>query len=142
MQCYTELCPPTAVSHSISLPFTSSKTTNLIVAKTSLLQIFDFKAIVTEAASNKSGDNDVLQDLGPDAQDFTGDMTLQKLEYTTKLLLLGEYPLSGTVSSLGRVKILNSKLGTEALLVAFRDAKISLVQWNQERNTISTVSIH
>lgn len=142
MQCYTELCPPTAVSHSISLPFTSNKSTNLVVAKTSLLQIFDFKSIVTEAASNQFGDNDVLQDLGPDAQDFTGDMTLQKLEYTTKLLLVGEYPLSGTVSSLGRVKILNSKLGTEALLVAFRDAKISLVQWNQERNTISTVSIH
>jgi cleavage and polyadenylation specificity factor subunit 1 len=141
MQCYTELTPPTAVSHSISLPFTSSKSSNLIIAKTSLLQIFDFKSVVTEAQSNQS-DEDAVQDLAADTLDFTGDITLQKLEYTTKLLLVSEYPLSGTISSLGRVKTLNSKYGTEALLVAFRDAKISMVQWDPERHSISTISIH
>jgi cleavage and polyadenylation specificity factor subunit 1 len=141
MQCYTELTPPTAVSHSISLPFISTKTSSLIIAKTSLLQIFDLKSIVTEAQSNDS-DGDAVQDLAADTLDFTVDIALQKLEYTTKLLLVGEYPLSGTVSSLGRVKTLNNKYGTEVLLVAFRDAKISLVQWDPERHSISTISIH
>src|ERR1700761_6588651 len=103
MQCYTEITPPTAVSHSISLPFTSSKSTNLVVAKTSLLQIFDLKSVVTEARSNQS-DGDTVQDIATDTLDFTGDLALQKLEYTTKLLLLGESPLAGTVSSLGRIK--------------------------------------
>ena len=40
MQCYTELVPPTAVTRAVSLPFLSSIAANLIVAKTSLLQIF------------------------------------------------------------------------------------------------------
>jgi cleavage and polyadenylation specificity factor subunit 1 len=140
MQCYTELTPPTAVSHSISLSFISSKSINLIVAKTSLLQIFDFKSVVTEASSGISN-GDTAQDL-TEANEFTGDITLQKVENTTKLVLVDEFVLSGTVSSLGRVKVLNSKYGTEALLIAFRDAKISLVQWDPERHSISTTSIH
>ncbi len=48
MQCYTELAPPTAVSHAVTLPFASSRATNLVVAKNSLLQVFELRSTITE----------------------------------------------------------------------------------------------
>ena len=110
MQCYTELIPPSGVTHAISLPFTSATASNLVVARTSLLQIFSHKQV------NNGQD--------------------------TKLVLVAEYSLSGTITSLGRVKILNSKCGGEAVLLALRDAKLSLIEWDPDQHTLSTVSIH
>lgn len=110
MQCYTELIPPSGITHAISLPFTSATASNLVVARTSLLQIFSQKQV--------NGGQD------------------------TKLVLVAEYSLSGTITSLGSVKILSSKCGGEAVLVGVRDAKLSLIEWNSEQHTISTVSIH
>jgi cleavage and polyadenylation specificity factor subunit 1 len=110
MQCYAELIPPSGITHAVSLPFTSATASNLVVARTSLLQIFSHKQV------NNGQD--------------------------TKLVLVAEYSLSGTITSLGRVKILNSKCGGEAVLVALRDAKLSLIEWNPEQHAISTISIH
>lgn len=129
MQCYTELTAPTAVTHSLCLPFLSSAANNLVVAKTNLLQIFTLKSVLTNAiAPNKAL---------PDAT-----ATINERASTTKLVLVAQYELSGTVTSLARVKILKSKSGGEALLVASRDAKLSLVEWDPERYSISTISIH
>lgn len=61
---------------------------------------------------------------------------------TTKLVLIAQYELAGTITSLARVKILKSKSGAEALLVALKDAKLSLVEWDPQRYSISTISIH
>lgn len=110
MQCYTELTPPSGITHALSLPFTSATASNLLVARTSLLQIFSHKQI------NNGQD--------------------------TKLVLVTEYSLSGTITSLGRVKLVNSQGGGEAVLVALRDAKLSLIEWNPDQHTISTISIH
>lgn len=55
---------------------------------------------------------------------------------------MGEYPLSGTVTALRRIKILSSKSGGEALLAATKNAKVSLVEWDPENHRISTISIH
>ncbi|KAI9805396.1 MAG: hypothetical protein M1825_000647 [Sarcosagium campestre] len=156
MQCFTELTPPTAVTHSLSFPFTSADSLNLVVAKTSLLQIFKVKSVSKEvdtavsARDASTGDN--VQPLerraqkgeGADASFLVADIVLQRAEryHDTKLVLVAEYPLSGTVTSLARVKILESKSGAEALLVAFRDAKLSLIQWDPECHAIATISIH
>lgn len=149
MQCYTELTSPTAVTHSLSLPFLSASTNNLIVAKTSLLQIYSLKSTVTQTTDRSlSGDSQSfnriqgentngLDILNPDAATLRG----ERLP-TTKLVLVGQYELSGTITSLARVKILQSKSGGEALLVALRDAKLSLIEWDPERFSISTISIH
>lgn len=61
---------------------------------------------------------------------------------TTKLILVAQYELAGTITSIARVKILRSNSGGEALLVALRDAKLSLIEWDPERYSISTISIH
>ncbi|KAG2415737.1 hypothetical protein HFD88_006928 [Aspergillus terreus] len=73
--------------------------------------------------------------VGPRSQD-TEDRA------STKLFLEQEYSLPGTVTDLRRVKILNSKSGGEAILLAFRNAKLSLIEWDPERHGISTISIH
>jgi cleavage and polyadenylation specificity factor subunit 1 len=115
MQCYTELIPPSAVTHAISLPFLDSKAQNLVVAKTCLLQVFRPKTL----------ENDESEGVPK-----------------SKLVLVGEYPLSGTVTSLASIKALNTKSGGDALIVSFKDAKLSLIEWDPENYRISTISIH
>ena len=110
MQCYTEIVPPSGITNALSAPFISSTANNLIVARTSVLQVFALKH------SAQSQDS--------------------------KLVLVAEYHLSGTVTALGQVRIQNSKSGGDAILLSFRDAKLSLVEWDPAQHTISTISIH
>ncbi len=155
MQCYTELTPPTAVTHALYLPFLSPSSNNLVVAKTSLLQIFSLKSITTEAGTSgrsyatatDSIHHTSRHELESDSLDqsyLASDIVLQKSEriHTTKLVLVTEYALSGTIVSIARVKTLSSLSGGEALLVASKDAKLSLVEWDPQRHGISTISIH
>ncbi len=155
MECFTELTPPTAVTHSLSLPFLAQDATNLIVAKPSLLQIFNIKTISVEldASSNNEAqstkdrniaDRRINDDDGFESSFLVADSVMLRSTHanTTKLALVAEYALSGTVTSMARVKTLNSKSGGESLLLAFRDARLSLVEWDPERHVISTVSIH
>lgn len=121
MQCYTELIPPSAVTHAISLPFLDPTANNLVVAKTSILQIFR----LNDQGASPNGDN-------------TYSPTFSK----SKLVLVGEYPLAGTVTSLASIKAQNTKSGGDAVLIAFKDAKLSLIEWDPENYRISTVSIH
>src|SRR5436190_23451322 len=62
MQCYTELTPPTAVTHSLTLSLLSSTSHNLVIAKYSLIQIFTYKTISAEidtSANDIGADRDV-----------------------------------------------------------------------------------
>ncbi|KAJ8175064.1 hypothetical protein LV164_008670 [Aspergillus fumigatus] len=126
MQCYTELLSPSGVTHALAIPFLSASAENLVVVKTSVLQIFS----LLKVQHHSRGETIETKSARPDQVE------------TTKLVLEREYPLSGTVVDICRVKILNSKSGGEALLLAFRNAKLSLVEWDPERHGISTISIH
>ncbi|GAB1198226.1 mRNA cleavage and polyadenylation factor subunit [Aspergillus pseudonomiae] len=117
MQCYTELLPPTGVTHSLALPFTSESANNLVVARTSRLQIFSLLNV----------------DPQPGGAEEQG---------VSKLILEREYALPGTVADLCRVKLLNTKSGGEAILLAFRSAKLALIEWDPGRYGICTISIH
>ncbi|KAL4802870.1 CPSF A subunit region-domain-containing protein [Aspergillus unguis] len=123
MQCYTELLPPTGVTHALAVPFLSATTNNLIVARTSLLQIFSLRTVPYTS------------------KDFD-DQPAQNGHESYTLVLVKEYQLPGTITDLCRVKILNTKSGGDAVLVASRDAKLSLIEWDPERHGISTISIH
>lgn len=155
MQCFTEITPPSAVTHALYLPFLSATSNNLVVAKTSLLQIFSLTTVPTEAGSGTrsyatatdtihSSTRRELENDSLDQSYLASDIILQKSEriQTTKLVLIAEYSLSGTVVSIARVKTLSSLSGGEALLVASKDAKLSLVEWDPQRHGISTISIH
>ncbi|KAL4969218.1 cleavage/polyadenylation factor CFT1 [Aspergillus stella-maris] len=123
MQCYTELLPPTGVTHALAVPFLSPSANNLIIARSSLLQIFSLRTA----------------SLDPEDSD---DRQVQQGQESHKLILEREYQLPGTVTDLCRVKILNTKSGGDAVLVASRDAKLSFIEWDPERYGISTISIH
>lgn len=148
MQCYTELTPPTAVTHSLALPFLSASANNLIVAKTSLLQIFSLKSVVTSTSDVPSRNaqipshNQREEAHGPDSSLPHSATAKGDRVHTTKLVMVAQFELAGSVTSLARVKILRSKSGGEALLVALRDAKVTLVEWDPEKFSISTISIH
>ena len=148
MQCYTELTPPTAVTHSLALPFLSASANNLIVAKTSLLQIFSLKSVVTSTSDDPSRNAQIPsqhqreEGHGPDSSLPHSATAKGDRVHTTKLVMVSQFELAGTVTSLARLKILRSKSGGEALLVALKDAKVSLVEWDPEKYSISTISIH
>lgn len=69
---------------------------------------------------------------------------LKALEQATKpkLVLVSEHHVAGTITALSRVKVLNSRSGGEAVLIAVRDAKLSLIEWDPDLHSISTTSIH
>jgi cleavage and polyadenylation specificity factor subunit 1 len=155
MQCLTELTLPTAVSHSVALPFLSADAANLVVIKTSLLQIFSLRNVSVELDVSTSEEEQSARDInisdrrlndddGFEPSFLGADYALLKAERvaTTKLVLIAEYALSGTVTSAVRVRTLTSKSGGDFLLLSFRDAKLSLVEWDPERHGLSTVSIH
>jgi len=151
MQCYTELTPPTAVTHAITIPLLGPKAVNLVVAKASLLQIFVTRAVSTDlddAPGSKVAsvpyDARINDDETLEASVLGGENQLLRPDRgnTTKLVLVAEFPLAGTVTGLARIKTPNTKSGGEALLVAFKDARLSLVEWDPERHDLSTVSLH
>lgn len=155
MQCYTELTPPTAVTHSLSLPFLSAQSNNLVVAKSSLLQIFQTKIITTEVDNSQTAnpssakatvqyDSRINDDDGLESSFLGGDTAFQRSDRThnTRLVLVSEVTVSGTVTGLARVKTQKTLSGGEALLVQFKDAKLSLLEWDPARYNVTTISIH
>lgn len=160
MQCYTELTPPTGVTHSLTLALTSSRSSNLVVAKSSLLQVFATKTVATDldaladASSTAQApyapatayDNRINNDDGDglEASFLGGDSALLRSDkgVLTKLVLVAEFTLAGTITGLARIKIVGTKSGGDALLLAFKDARLSLVEWDPESNDLATISIH
>ncbi|KAI1170009.1 CPSF A subunit region-domain-containing protein [Nemania sp. FL0916] len=154
MQCYTELTPPTAVTHSISLPFISAQSSNLIVARASLLQIFTTKLVSAELdnaqnpqlqpSADQPYDSRINDDDGLEASFLGADSALVRSDrsHYTKLVLVAEVSLAGTVTGLARIKAPSSASGGDALLLAFKDAKLSMVEWDPAKHSIQTTSIH
>jgi cleavage and polyadenylation specificity factor subunit 1 len=147
---YTELTAPTAITHSLYLPFTSANAENIVVAKTSLLQIFTVTTHDTQLSnplvSSKDGTevDRRVQDGDDEQGGFVADLALQKsqVEAATKLVLIAEYNVYGSIAGLQHIKTLSSKSGGDALLVSFRNAKVSLLEWDPETAAVSTISLH
>ena len=156
MQAYTELAAPTAVSHSLSLPLTSATANNLVVAKGSLLQIFTTKSISAEldaqtdehgTTSNKTDSRYDLRandDEGLESSFLGGESMIVRADRSnnTKLVLVAEIPLAGTVIGLARLKLSETASGGEALLLAYKAAKLCLTEWDPHRQTLETLSLH
>ncbi|KAI0876897.1 CPSF A subunit region-domain-containing protein [Hypoxylon argillaceum] len=155
MQCYTELTPPTAVTHSIGLPFISAQSNNLVVARASLLQIFTTKSVSAEIDNAQNSqlqsstgeqpyDARINDDDGLEASFLGADSALVRSDrsHYTKLVLVAEFPLAGTVTGLARIKSKASVSGGDALLLALKDAKLSMVEWDPVKHSIYTTSIH
>src|SRR3569833_1282066 len=155
MQCYSELTPPTAVTHSLTISLLTARSLNLVVAKSYLIQVITTKSVSEELdhAQDQSADakgptiqydSRVKDDEGLEATFLGGDALLLKSDRAnnTKLVLFAEFPLSGTVTGLAKIKTLNTRSGGESILIAFGDARLSLVEWGTERYSLSPVSLH
>ncbi|KAK1529008.1 CPSF A subunit region [Colletotrichum costaricense] len=155
MQCYTELTPPTGVQYSLSLPFISAQSNNLVVARGSLIQIFSTKTISSEVDTSQTReqqasraeepyDRRLNDDDGLESSFLGGDGMLVRADRSnnTKLVLVAEFPIFGIVTGLARIKLQHSKSGGEALLIATRVARLSLVQWDPEKHALEDISIH
>ncbi|KAL1925408.1 uncharacterized protein VTP21DRAFT_291 [Calcarisporiella thermophila] len=109
---YREIFSPTVVEHAAVARFTSPDALNLIIACTSMLKVY---AIVDHFEEEE-------------------DMMLK---------LIAEYKLHGNITSIGVIKtITSSKWGLDSLLLSFKDAKMSLLEWSLSTSSITTISIH
>lgn len=133
MQAYTEIIPPTAVSHAIVAPITSKSALNLVVAKTSLLQIFEIRTVSDSTAPIANS----LQQY-PTFNSRLSSVTGPR----QKLVLIGEFALAGTVTSLASAKVPSTLSGGDILLVSTKTAKVSVVEWDPLTNSITPQSIH
>lgn len=154
MQAYTELAAPSAVTHSLSLPLTSATANNLVVAKGSLLQIFATISISADldphaqrdetSKAEAQFDHRAHDDDGLESSFLGADTLLVRTDPSTntKLVLVAEFPLAGTVIGLARVKLQSTASGGEALLLAYKAAKMSLNEWDPRKGSLETTSIH
>src|SRR5579862_350347 len=162
---YGELTAPTAVTHAINAHLSSPLEENLIVARSTVLQIFRIETSVRETQVRRSQrERNALDDavaeslLGEDGgEDFMGDdsqVQLLKQEKVGRLVLLEEMTLSGTVTgivNLGRLQ--NVPTEFDCLAIAFEDAKVfldnvgkltkvSILFWEAPVYSLTTLSIH
>ena len=150
MQAYTELAAPTAVTHSLTLPLTSPTANNLVVAKGSVLQIFTPKAVSVEQEQNDTAvkeaqyDRRVNDEDGLESSFLGGESMLVRTDRSqnTKLVLVAEIPLAGTIIGLARIKVKQTASGGEALLLAYKAAKLCLTEWDPHTHTLETISLH
>jgi cleavage and polyadenylation specificity factor subunit 1 len=118
---YSELMPSSSVEFAVVCNFVSLN--NLVVAKGNLLQIFNIiSSHQTLLSSEPLIENDALSLPG------------------AKLLLLHEFTLSGDIRSIQTISLATSRFN--CLVLAFKDAKVSIVEYCQETHSLLTISIH
>ncbi|KAK3924905.1 Cleavage and polyadenylation specificity factor subunit 1 [Frankliniella fusca] len=111
--------PATAVEHAITCHFFNRSERSLVVAGANILRVF---RLVPDAIPNK---NEIQRNRGPPVM---------------KLECLATYHLFGNVMSLQAVSLAGS--GRDALLLSFRDAKLSLVEYDLDTHNLKTLSLH
>ncbi|OAD04850.1 hypothetical protein MUCCIDRAFT_139582 [Mucor lusitanicus CBS 277.49] len=148
---YQELFPPQTVEQVETSHFTSADATNLIVAKASLLQIYEFVEYIPDQTVKANSDTQPQGDNNndDDDEDDTAHMPIKQHKdiaesSSGRLELVAQYKLNGTIATMGVVKTSSprGKEGCDSLLLGFSDAKMSLLEWSPETNSIVTVSIH
>ena len=133
---YGELTAPTAVTHVLTAHLVSANEQNLIVAKSSLLQIFRVETSLREtkvrsAQATRNGFGDALAEtmLGEDGgEGFMGDdsqVQLLRHEKVGRLVLVEEMRCSGVVTGIVNVgRLQNVPTETDCLAISFEDAKV------------------
>uniref|UniRef100_A0A8C5DIP8 Cleavage and polyadenylation specificity factor subunit 1 n=1 Tax=Gouania willdenowi TaxID=441366 RepID=A0A8C5DIP8_GOUWI len=117
---YRQAHTPTAVEFSVYCNFISSKEKNLVVAGTSQLCIYRIiHDVESSSKSDKSSDSK---------------MRREKLEQ------VASFSLFGNVMSMASVQLVGSS--RDALLLSFKDAKLSVVEYDPGTHDLKTLSLH
>ncbi|CAG8591653.1 23817_t:CDS:10, partial [Racocetra persica] len=139
-----EIFPSTSVEEVVCANFTSPKDINIIVARSSILQIYKFVERIEISVEDE--DNDLSQEIEKE-KDETFLLTLKPATnpsfMTGHLELISQYKLHGNITSMGVVRTISSGANDmDSLLLSFKDAKLSLLEFSLATNNIVTVSIH
>ncbi|KAG0205891.1 Cleavage and polyadenylation specificity factor subunit 1 [Mortierella sp. GBA30] len=115
MSMYTlakELFPPTGIERVVRCNFVRPDILNVIVAKATVLEVYNF----TEP---------------------------EQADQLPRLELVASYRFNGVITSMGVIRTSSSgQHGLDSILVSFKDAKMSLLEWSFSNHCIVTVSIH
>ncbi|XP_008551779.2 cleavage and polyadenylation specificity factor subunit 1 [Microplitis demolitor] len=111
--------PATGVEHSITCNFFNRSEKCLVAAGANVIRVFK-----------------LIPDIDPVKKDKIYETRAPKM----KLECLAQYILHGNVMSLQAVTLMGSQ--RDALLLSFRDAKLSIVEYDPETHDLRTVSLH
>ncbi|XP_014670530.1 PREDICTED: cleavage and polyadenylation specificity factor subunit 1-like isoform X2 [Priapulus caudatus] len=117
---YKELHPPTGIEHSIHCHFYNMDQYNLVVAGANQLSVYRL-ILATEAKSSS-------------AEKTLAESKRMKLE------CLATYQLFGVVQSIRSVNLSGSC--RDSLMLSFKDAKLSIVEYDPSTNGLKTLSLH
>ncbi|KAJ3609793.1 hypothetical protein NHX12_024303 [Muraenolepis orangiensis] len=117
---YRQAHTPTAVEFSVYCNFISNKEKNLVVAGTS--QLYVYRIIHDVETTSKA-------DKAPDAK-----TRKEKLEQ------VASFSLFGNIMSMASVQLVGAN--RDALLLSFKDAKLSVVEYDPGTHDLKTLSLH
>jgi len=112
--CHKISFPPTCIDHCVRANFISESQTNLIVARSTLLQIYELRAHNFEEQAHQKGQ--------------------------ATLDLICEFNLFGNIEGLSVVRFPQKR--RDYLLISIADAKISIVEWDVSSWDLKLVSLH
>ncbi|KAI8619412.1 CPSF A subunit region-domain-containing protein [Chytriomyces sp. MP71] len=118
----------TAIDHAVPCSVTHPGASNVAVARGAMLQIYASASATTTATTSNTNiiTNVTASSANPSAP--------------RALKLVSEFKLNGVVASLAVVRL--PARPTDSLLLAFADAKMSLVDYSTSSSSLVTVSIH
>ncbi|KAA0710565.1 Cleavage and polyadenylation specificity factor subunit 1 [Triplophysa tibetana] len=117
---YRQAHPPTAVEFAVYCNFISSQEKNLVVAGTS--QLYVYRIIYDVESTSKS--------------EKSSDSKSRK----EKLEQVASFSLFGNVMSMASVQLVGTN--RDALLLSFKDAKLSVVEYDPGTHDLKTLSLH
>ncbi|CAG9764667.1 unnamed protein product [Ceutorhynchus assimilis] len=112
--------PPTGVEHALSCFFFNKTEKSLVTAGTNVIKVFRLIPDVDQKAKHER-----YSEIFPPK---------------SKLECLAQYQLFGNIMSMQSVTLANS--ARDSLLVAFSDAKLSVVEYDPENHELKTLSLH
>ncbi|KAM8967424.1 cleavage and polyadenylation specificity factor subunit 1 isoform 2-T2 [Pelodytes ibericus] len=117
---YRQAHPPTGLEFSMHCNFFSNSERNLVVAGTSQLYVYR---------------------LNPDSESSSkGDKGADGKSHKEKLELMASFSFFGNVMSMASVQLAGGK--RDALLLSFKEAKLSVVEYDPGTHDLKTLSLH
>ncbi|KAH3661725.1 hypothetical protein OGAPHI_005903 [Ogataea philodendri] len=142
MNTFHQFVDPTTCYGSAYCNFVAPKSHNLVVSKGTVFQLFEIVELEIQDGDDEQSEEQMDPVLGG-SESFLDDGLfggmIQDQRY--KLLLVGEYRLNGEIISIHPFKS-NENESLDYLIVSTKHAKLSLIRWDSQLHSISTVSLH
>ncbi|KAI9015412.1 CPSF A subunit region-domain-containing protein [Hyaloraphidium curvatum] len=152
---YREALPPSVITHAVAASLTAPGARNLVVAKSTVLEVYNVVETDEEAPETANGepsnghggvifDADVGGPAAGRALAGEGEKEVNPTRRGARLELLVHKKLHGVITSLGvvRTAVGAGAEDRDSILLSFADAKLSLLEWQPGTHDLVTVSIH